>query len=271
MEKEKIDLTGVNETLFVPLCARALESRKKNHAFYDAAAVRIMETMDCDVRKYGGSRMNMWGCAARTVMFDEQVRAHIEAYPDCSVINLACGLDDRFHRVDNGRIRWYNVDFADVMQLRRRLLEPNDRVEDIACSAFDYGWIDRIENREHALVLAEGFLMYVTAQQARELFTTIAQQFRAPTLLLELMTRWMVEHQKYHDTTKKTDVTFLWGVDRTEDFVKLCPQYRLEGEYNFTDGMTKLAPFPMLLIAPFLRSRNNRLGKFAVRPAGGAR
>ena len=262
MEKGKINLTGVNETLFFPLYARALESRKPNHAFYDAAAVRIIDSLDCDFSKYGGSKMNMWGCAARTIVFDEQARAHIEKYPDCSVVNLASGLDDRFHRVDNGRIHWYNVDLADVMALRRRLIEPDDRVTDIACSAFDYGWIDKIQNKEHTLFLVEGFLMYVTAQQARQLFSAIADRFQAPTLLLELMTQWMVDHQKYHDTTKATDVTFLWGVEQTEDFVKLCPQYRLEGEWNFTDGMKRLAPFPMTMIAPILRRKNNRMAKF---------
>ena len=128
MEKKKITLTGVNETLFVPLYARALESRKPDHAFYDATAVRVVDTVDYDFAKHGKSKMNMWGCAARTILFDRMVKEHIEAYPDCSVVNLACGVDDRFSRVDNGRIRWYNVDLPDVIQVRREIIDPNPRV-----------------------------------------------------------------------------------------------------------------------------------------------
>ena len=61
MEKEKITLSGVNETLFVPLYARALESRKPDHLFYDATAIRVMDALDYDFAGHCKSRMNMWG------------------------------------------------------------------------------------------------------------------------------------------------------------------------------------------------------------------
>ena len=262
MEKEKTILTGVNETLFVPLYARALESRKPNHLFYDATAVRVIDSLDYDFAKHGKSKMNMWGCAARTQLFDQQAAAHIQAHPDCSVINLACGLDDRFSRVDNGRIHWYNIDLPDVIDLRKKIIESNDRVTDIAASVFDYEWIDQIEQKDHALIIAEGFLMYITEAQAKALFSTIAAHFTHTTMLLELMTQWMVDHQKFHDTTKNTDVTFRWGIKETADFVRLCPQFRMTGEYNFTDGMKQFAPVRISLIAPVLRKKNNRMGRF---------
>ena len=55
---EAIKLTGVNETLLVPLYARALESRKVNHLFYDETAMRIIDSLDYDFTKIGKSRMN---------------------------------------------------------------------------------------------------------------------------------------------------------------------------------------------------------------------
>ena len=262
MEKEKITLKGVNETLFVPLYARALESRKSDHLFYDETAIKVIDSLDYDFEKHGASKMNMWGCAARTVLFDRQAEAHIKAHPDCSVVNLASGLDDRFHRVDNGRIHWYNIDFPDVIDLRKELIEENERVTDIGCSVFDFGWMDKIENKKDTLFISEGFLMYVTEKEAETLFTGIAERFTNTVLLLELMTQWMVDHQKFHDTTQKTDVVFKWGVKETEDFCRLCPMYTMKGEYNFTDGMKHFAPVKMSLIAPVLRKKNNRLGCF---------
>ena len=263
MEKEKTSLTGVNETLFVPLYARALASRKNHPLFYDETAIKVIDSLDYNFEQHGKSKMNMWGCAARTLLFDQQAKAHIAAHPDCCVINMACGLDDRFRRVDNGKIRWFNIDFPDVIDLRRELIPAHDRVTDLSCSVFDYdAWMDQIPNKDHALVIAEGFLMYITAEQAKELFSTVAERFTHTTMLLELMTQWMVDHQKYHDTTKLTDVTFRWGVEETADFVKLCPRFRMNGEYNFTDGMKHFAPVRISLIAPVLRKKNNRLGVF---------
>ena len=261
MEKEQITLTGVNETLLVPLYARALESRKPNHLFYDATAVRIIGSTNYDFEKHKNP-MNMWGCAARTVLFDQLAAAHIKAHPDCSVINLACGLDDRFHRVDNGKIHWYNIDLRAVIDLRKKLIGGNDRVTDIACSAFDYSWMDQIANKDHTLIIAEGFLMYATEEQVKDLFCTVAKHFAHTTLLLELMSQWMVNHQKYHDTTQKIDVSFVWGVQESSDFVHLCPQYKITGDYNFTDGMKQFAPIRISLISPFLKKKNNRLARF---------
>lgn len=262
MEKQKTTLTGVNETLFVPLYARALESRKPNPRFYDATAIHVIDSLDYDFEKHGKNLMNMWGCAARTILFDEQAAAHIQAHPDCCVINLACGLDDRFQRVDNGTIRWYNVDLENVMDLRKTLIEPHDRVTDLACSAFDFRWMDQIPNKDHALILAEGFLMYATEEQVKELFDTIASRFTHTTLLLELMSQWMVDHQKIHDTTRKINCTFLWGIQETSDFVRLCPQFKMTGDYNFTDTMKQFAPIRMSLASLIMREKNNRLGCF---------
>ena len=262
MEKKKITMTGVNETLFVPLYARALESRKPNHAFYDATAVKVIDSLDYNFEKHGKNKMNMWGCAARTIIYDEECNKFINANPDCTVINIACGLDDRFRRVDNGKIRWYNIDFQNVIELREELIEKNERVTDISCSALDFSWVDKIENKENVLVIAEGFLMYLTEAETKELFTEISRRFKNVTLLIELMTKWMVDNQKLHDTTKNTNVTFKFGVEKTSDFCKMCPMYKMTGEYNFTDKMKVFAPVFITLISPVLRKKNNRLGVF---------
>lgn len=262
MQKAKITLTGVNETLLVPLYARALESRKPSPAFYDATAVHIVESVNYDFEKHGKSKMNMWGCAARTVLFDRQAAAHIKAYPDCAVVNLACGLDDRFRRVDNGKIQWYNIDFPDVIELRKKLIEPHERVTDLACSALDYSWIDQITNKEHTLIIAEGFLMYLRQEEVKELFDTIAKHFTRAALLLEFMSQWMVKHQSYHDTTKKINVSFVWGVKESYDFMRMCPQYQLITEFDFTDTMKRFGPVRMAFCAPMMRGKNNRLACF---------
>lgn len=42
---------------------------------------------------------------ARTVVLDELVKNFIEKNPDCTVVNIACGLDTRFYHMDNRR-KW---------------------------------------------------------------------------------------------------------------------------------------------------------------------
>lgn len=262
MPKERIDLSGVNETMLVPLYARALESQKKNPAFYDATAVRTVESLDYDFKKHGKSKMNMWGCAARTIVFDREASEYIRAHPRCSVINMACGLDDRFSRVDNGSLVWYNLDFDNVMDIREKIIPKQERVRNIRSSVLDLGWVNQIENKEEVLVIAEGLLMYLQEKEVQTLFEGISGAFKSCTLLLELMSVWMVKNQKIHDTIKLTTAVFVWGVEMAEDFTKLCPMYKMTGEFNLTDIMKRFSPVFITLISPMLRSGNNRVGRF---------
>ena len=262
--KEEINLTGVNETMLVPLYARAIESKKNNPEFIDKTAINVMGQLDYDFKKRfktSTNKMNFWGCSARTVILDQQTKKYIAKNPNSTIINLACGLDDRFSRVDNGQIKWYNIDFENIIQLREKLIDKNERVTNIASSALDFQWIDKIENKENVLIIAEGFLMYLDEKEVKELFNKISKHFKNVELLLEFMTQWMVKNQKVHDTTRTTGAVFKWGLTKSEDFEKLCPNYNLLAEYNLTDQMKKYSLF-VKIISPFLRSRNNRIVKF---------
>ena len=155
--KEKVDLSSVSETMLVPLYARAIESKKKNPDFVDNTALKVMDNLDYDFKKRfkdSTNKMNFWGCSARTVILDREANKYIKEHPSSTVVNLACGLDDRFSRVDNSRIKWYNVDFEDIINLREKLIDKNDRVVNIASSALDFAWMDRVEDKEDVLVIA---------------------------------------------------------------------------------------------------------------------
>ena len=61
----------------------------------------------------------------------------MKKYPDCVIVSIGCGLDTRFLRIDNGKIKWYNLDLPEVIEKRKLFFEPHERVIDIAKSAFD--------------------------------------------------------------------------------------------------------------------------------------
>lgn len=262
---EKVDLSGVTETMLVPLYSRALEAERKNPQFIDQTAVKVINSLDYDFKKRfkdSTNKMNFWGCCARTVIIDDFAKDFIKRYPDCSVVNIGCGLDDRFSRVDNGRIRWYNIDLPEVMELREKLIEKNDRIVDIPVSVFDYSWMEEITNKENLLLIAEGVLMYLEKDDVSSLFSKIADEFENVELILELMAEWMVENQKMHDTVRTTGAVFKWGVKESRDFEESIPDYRLQDDMNLTEGMKRYSPVFIRIISPFLKSRNNRIARF---------
>lgn len=263
--KEKVDLSSVSETMLVPLYSRAIESRKEKPDFIDNTAIKVMDNLDYDFKKRFKSstnKMNFWGCAARTVILDKETNKYIKENPKSTIINIACGLDDRFTRVNNGEINWYNIDFPEVITLREKLIEKNKRVTNIAKSVMDFTWIDEIEDKSNVLIIAEGFLMYMEEKEVKEIFNQISDNFQNVELLIEFTSSWMVKNQKIHDTIRTTGAQFKWGVEESRDFEKLCPTYKMKKEYNITDGMKRYSPIFIRLISSWLRKRNNRIAKF---------
>ncbi|HVL01135.1 MAG TPA: class I SAM-dependent methyltransferase, partial [Dongiaceae bacterium] len=100
-------LTGVPETLLIPLYARALETSRDNTIFRDPKAVEMVNRIEYDFSKFDTDTPTTLGIAIRSRIIDDMARAYIEQHTDCVVINIAAGLDARYYRIDNGRLRWY--------------------------------------------------------------------------------------------------------------------------------------------------------------------
>ena len=65
----KVKLGAVQETLFIPLAARARETRKRRPVLRDPRAAEILASVDFDTKKYGRG----WGggvTVLRTAIFD---------------------------------------------------------------------------------------------------------------------------------------------------------------------------------------------------------
>ncbi len=136
------NLNGIPITALFPLYGRAKETNKKNHLFQDPYAVKIMEQIDFDFSIYenmSATRKNemLTGIAVRTKLLDDYTKGFLGQYPDGLVVNMGCGLDTRFFRLDNGRINWIDVDLSEIIKLRETLFEKKDRYKMLATSVLD--------------------------------------------------------------------------------------------------------------------------------------
>lgn len=105
-DMEKVKIHGVPETMLQTLFARAAHSQKKEHKFYDAKAIEIVKQLDYDFSKAEKDAAMSSGVIARTILLDQMVGAFLEEHPDATVVNIACGLDTRVYRLDNGQARF---------------------------------------------------------------------------------------------------------------------------------------------------------------------
>jgi O-methyltransferase involved in polyketide biosynthesis len=101
--KQSIQLGQVQETLPIPLYARALESRGKRPILEDPKAVEMVESIDWDFQRFG-QRRRTFVCALRTAMFDVWAEDFLRCHPEGIVVEIGAGLNTRFERLDNGRV-----------------------------------------------------------------------------------------------------------------------------------------------------------------------
>ncbi|MHC5114807.1 MAG: class I SAM-dependent methyltransferase [Planctomycetota bacterium] len=207
-------LGAVEETMLIPLWARAVETRRPDAIVRDDAAVRLLDAIDFDFSRYDGAWKSQVGVAVRTRFLDDAARRFIARHPEAIVVNLGAGLDTRFERVDNGRIDWIDVDTPPAIALRRRCLPPRARQHPLASCALDPAWIDGViaHGRRPVLVVSEGVLMFLEQRRVKRLVSRLARAFPAGEMLADLIGGVMVRCPWLHDTLPRTRARFAWGV-----------------------------------------------------------
>jgi O-methyltransferase involved in polyketide biosynthesis len=196
LEEVTLESQTVQETMLLPLWGRARARETRPDLLIDPHAEAIIAQLDCDfstieesTSAYGGI-----GWIIRARRFDDAVKAFIAEHPDATVVNLGASLDTTFSRVDNGRIRWVDLDLPDAIVFRKRLIPETERSQCIARSVFDRTWFAEVpyDPAKGVLFLGGGLFMYFEQQDVRELFAAMAQRFPRGELLFDALSGFAV-------------------------------------------------------------------------------
>ena len=76
--KEKVNVTGVPETMVQTLYARAKETKKQNAKINDEIAEELVKNLDYDFSKADKDKAMNYGVIARTIVLDRMVEQYLE-------------------------------------------------------------------------------------------------------------------------------------------------------------------------------------------------
>ncbi len=175
---------------------RALESERPDALFQDVFARRLAGERGKAIAESmpGAERGASWPMVVRTQLIDELVLKSIAEGADC-VLNLAAGLDTRPYRLDlPASLSWVEADLPALLKEKERLLtneRPHCRLRrepvDLTQPSARRGFLQRtLEGFERALVLTEGLLVYLEAQEVRGLGEDLAAQKAIAFWMLDL-------------------------------------------------------------------------------------
>ena len=193
--KYHIEKNTVQETLILPLYGRKLCSERFPGLFSDPESARLIESIDYDFSEKGKkmeTTIGLFGAvevAQRQYDLAYEVSEYLRAHPNAAVVNLGCGLDTTFYRVDNGSCMGYSIDMPDVIAVRNELLPPRERERNIACDLNDTSWFDEIDGSDGAIFFAAGVFYYFKNEQVKALITAMSERFEGGTAVFDTCNR----------------------------------------------------------------------------------
>lgn len=262
----ELQLGDVQTTALIPLAIKANETMSRKPRIKDPKAVEIIKALNIDTDQYD-KFMSHEGVVARTIMMDRQLKGIIKKAPDTVVVNVGAGFDNRFPRVDNGRIYWFDLDLPDAIAARKKAFPDQDRVTMIAGNALENGWCDQVREvlagrKAKPVFIAEGLFMYFTMDQIKTFLNVLKDNFpEGGTLIAEQNCKMMQKNEKYHDTVKSTNAHFVSGTDSGQEIADLTEGIRLVEEHSFNEVMKRYS-IRGKLFALLLPKMNNRWATF---------
>ena len=189
LQKDVLQSQNVQNTMLLPLWGRATVSQLYPGLLRDEEAVRIVEHLQYDfnaiAKNFG--EYGMLNFAIRARKFDDAIRCYLASHPEATVVNIGAGMDTTFSRVDNGKIKWYDLDLPDAIAFRQVLIPESNRNKCIAKSVFDYSWLENIEydTRKGALLISGGVFYYLDPLRIKELIFHMAEKFPGGLLVFD--------------------------------------------------------------------------------------
>lgn len=175
----RIDKGTVQETLLLPLWGRAYETQKNKPRLVDNKAVEILNEIDYDFSTIAKTQsLSQHGWIARSLHTDKLVLEFIEKHPEATIVNIGCGMDTTFSRIDNGKIMFYELDLPDVIAVRKNFYKETNRHQTIASSFLNIEWFEKIQVKDGLLLLAGGVFMYFREEQIKMFFLQAANYFK---------------------------------------------------------------------------------------------
>lgn len=255
MGKSRFDLKNMSDVAMTGLITafcHAVESRSAKPILHDPKAESIagrlapmLVAIPDSFRQHftQSSMFALWdmmlaGIALRARKYDEYARNFAAQHKECCIINLGCGLDARFWRIDDGYIQFYDLDLPVTIALKRRLVEKNSRYHLIGTSVLDHQWLEQLaqEQTGQYLFLAEGLFMYLPPEGVHNLILALQARFPGSELLCDVVPLWAVSPAaQWIGWLKGWSAQYQFGVRHSREFEAWGPGLRFIEEWCYLD------------------------------------
>jgi methyltransferase (TIGR00027 family) len=220
-------IRNVSDTALWVAVYRARETDRRDAIFRDPFARRLAGERGekiADSQPLGGDMS--WPMVTRTYLIDEHVRSCVGQDFDM-VVNLAAGLDARPYRMQlPASLQWVEVDLPPMIAYKEEALRADKPVCKLERISVDLS--DEARRRElfqqlghrskKTLILTEGLLTYLTAEQVGGLATDLARTESFRSWVLDIPSPSLLRMLQRRQTAMMSTVPFKFAPEEGPQF-----------------------------------------------------
>ncbi len=210
-------MNSINKTLYIPLYGKAFVS-KKGIIINDPKAEELWSKEGFNLKRKSKSKWLAYYMAMRAKAFDNWVKEKLTENKNAIVLHIGCGLDSRVERINAKNTLWYDIDFENVINERKKYYTENNNYYMTIGDATKPDWIYSLPKNLNAIIILEGISMYLQPSEIKILFNTISKHFNSACILMDCYTTFSAKVSKYKNPINDVGVTKVYGVDNPTVF-----------------------------------------------------
>ena len=239
-------MNEVSATALTTLSCHVADAKARKPILNDQSAIQIFNLIKSknplfDTRIRTAKSLVTHICL-RAQKYDEVARFFSMQNPGANIINIGCGFDNRFARIDDGKVNFFDLDLPEVISVKSKIFPETNRYHQISSSVFDSAWMWAIPHRP-TLMLAEGVFMYFPEQEIKDLFINIKQQLAPCEIFFEVfnakwLTGWRkktVEQKLRKQLNFGKNAGFQFGINDSEELSSWDEGYQFLGDWSYLD------------------------------------
>jgi len=147
--------------------------------------------------------------AYRNYIFDKVINTHIENHGSKEIVNLGCGMDTRYFRLKNFKGEYFDVDFQNVINEKRKLLKKRENYYFINTKSIieDSFFVKELPLlSETPLFVAEGLFCYIEYENILRVVKKLFEIYPNAVLICDVFL--FENHQCFSDFRSKLILRF---------------------------------------------------------------
>ena len=205
-------MNSVNKTLYIPLYGKSYVSHR-GMLLHDKKAEEIWDKEGFLLKGKSKSKWLAFYMAMRARVFDEWVKTQFALDPQAIVLHIGCGMDSRAQRVDLPDCVWYDIDFAQVIEARKKYFVETENYHMLIGDFREKDWLDAISEKRKAIVVLEGVSMYLSTTELQNALMNLQDQFDEVTILMDCYSEFGAKISKFKNPIREVGVNMVYGLD----------------------------------------------------------